>query len=321
VCSHKAAFGRLFFVLDCRLISVVEQNFYSMLVFKRIVNYSGIMQLIRVLLAACVLGFTLPSFAEARLLDQYKSIIDRNPFALKDPPPPAPVATVAPKPEKKEEFYLTGISTIGNAKRPKAYLVCKDGNKKEYDQKFYNLTVGDRQGDLTLLDVDPKGRRVKVVYMGEEKWLSMKEDGVPAPAGPAPGVPGAPIMPGAPGGAMPGTAPLPLPGSGGAPVAHPQPLSYPNANSNRRIPRTANSGYNGYNNNAGYSAPNGTVSATGTPTMAGSVLPAASAGNVPPVPQGPQTEADVALQLLNMQANYQNSLKHGIPSPPIPTLK
>jgi len=293
-----------------------------MLVFKPIVNYNGIMQLIRVLLAACVLGFTLSSFAEARLLDQYKSIIDRNPFALKDPPVIAPPATNPPKSDiKKEEFYLTGISTIGNAKHPKAYLVCKDGNKKEYDQKFYNLTVGDRQGDLTLLDVDPKGRRVKVVYLGEEKWLSMKENGVPAPAGPAPGAPGVPNIPGMPGGPMPGAVPLPLPGSGGAPVAHPQPLSYPNANSNRRIPRTANSGYSGYNNNAGYSAPSGTVSATGTPTMAGSVLPATSAANVPPVPQGPQNEADVALQLLNMQANYQNSLKHGIPTPPIPTLK
>ena len=40
--------------------------------------------------------------------------------------------------------------------------------------------IGDRQGDLQLLDVDAKGRRVKVVYQGEEKWLSMKENGVPA---------------------------------------------------------------------------------------------------------------------------------------------
>src|SRR4051812_45614874 len=84
---------------------------------------------------ACNLAIALVIRAELRPLDHYKSIIDRNPFGLKDPVPVAPPATNIVKEPKKEDFYLTGISTIGNPKRPKAYLLCKDATKKDYDQK------------------------------------------------------------------------------------------------------------------------------------------------------------------------------------------
>src|SRR5688572_8003492 len=109
-------------------------------------SYIGRMQMRRTILTALALvSATLVAQAESRPMDSYKSIIDRNPFGLKDPtPPPPPVTNQAPV-TKKEDFYLTGISTIGNPKRPKAYLIAKDSSKKEYDQKFYNLGIGDRQ--------------------------------------------------------------------------------------------------------------------------------------------------------------------------------
>src|SRR5688500_11127423 len=110
------------------------------------------------ILAGCVMGLTLHTVAESRPIETYQSIIERNSFGLKDPPAPTPAKDPNPAPQvKKEDFYLTGISTSGNPKKPKAYLLAKDQSKKEHEQKFYNLSVGDRQGDVTLIEIDPKG--------------------------------------------------------------------------------------------------------------------------------------------------------------------
>jgi hypothetical protein len=235
--------------------------------------------------AVCALGVVFTATAEQRPLDTYKSIVDRNPFGLKDPP----AAVVKPEtnaaPVKKEDFYLTGISTIGNPNRPKVYLVSKDATKKQYDEKFFNLTLGDRTGELTLNEVDVKGRRVRITYQGEDKWLSMKENGVPAPAGPAPGAPGAPgMMP--PGSVVPpGVNPVPLPNGNGGPnqIPQPQPLSYPNANNlNRRSVRTS-----------------------GAPTY-----------------QGPQSDSEMLKHIIEAQnqqkLNPPQNLPKGVPLPPMP---
>lgn len=268
------------------------------MVFAKEVTYTVvIMQLFRqVILAACAFGVVVSATAEPRALDNYKSIIDRNPFGLKDPPKIEPPQTNAPpKDIKKEEFYLTGISTIGTPKRPKAYLIAKDSQKKDYDQKFYNLTVGDRQGDVQLQEIDEKGRRVRIVYLGEEKWLSMKENGVPAPAGPAPGPPGIPnpAMPGQP--IPPGAVPLP----GAAPVAQPQPLNYPNAN-NRRTPRSSPGV------GAAYSS---------------SILPSPSGAGNNSANHGPQSEAELLQQIATMQNPHAaGTLPANIPAPPVPHL-
>src|SRR5437868_2567609 len=105
-------------------------------------------------------GVVFVALAEQRPLETYKSIVDRNPFGLKDPPQPLPPKdTNTPPQAKKEDFFLTGISTIGNPNRPKVYLVSKDTTKKQYDEKFFNLTLGERNGELTLNEVDVKGRR------------------------------------------------------------------------------------------------------------------------------------------------------------------
>jgi hypothetical protein len=258
--------------------ALCERNFRSMLVFHKEMLYIGGMLVTRSIFAACIFALTFCALAESRPLDTYQSIVDRNPFGLKDPPVPVVKETNAAPLAKKEDFYLTGISTIGNPKRPKAYLLAKDASKKDYDQKFYNLTVGDRQGDVTLQEVDPKGRRVKIAYMGEEKWLSMKDNGVPAPTGAPmvnmPGVPGAHVSgPNMVPGGGPAPVPLPLPTGANNP-GQAQPVTYPNAmNTGRRPMRTSSRGISS-----------------------------------PEAVAAPQSDADVLRQILTMQHQAQTGI-------------
>lgn len=227
--------------------------------------------------------------AETRALDSYRSIVDRNAFGLKPIEPPAEKPAPAPtNVVEKTEFYLTGITKTRNVR--KAYLVNKDPNKKNYEEKYYALTIGDRQGDLTLNEIDEKSRRVKITHQGKELWLDFKSNAAPpSPAGAAPGMaglPGAPGMPPPPGG-------MPLPNAGVNPAGSAPPSSpnlYQNSNPNRRVPRGApgvvmNMG----NNNA---------------------------------PQGPQTDAEVLKQIIELQnqdkVGQQHQHRYAVPPPPSP---
>jgi len=294
---------------------------------------------LRILSAVCTLSFVLNLGAESRSLDTYNSIVDRNPFGLKDPPVVQPPQTNAPPAVKKEDFYLTGISTIGNPKKPKAYLLAKDASKKDYEQKYYNLGIGDRQGDVSLQEVDAKGRRVKILYLGEEKWLSMKENGVPAPTGPAPGMQGVPGMQGhgniggAPGavgpGGMPAPIPLPLPNGGGVSPQQAAPVLYPNAGNVRRNVRSSGVNMTGGINGAptSYQYPGGTAAGNLASANAIAANPnVVNFGNQngnpnsPQPQQAPQPEVDIAQQLLNMHANHLYQTQRGEITPPIPPL-
>src|SRR4051812_11950478 len=95
-----------------------------------------------IVLSASVLATTAMNAAE-RSMDQYRSIIDRNPFGLKPMPPPIVTQPKNDTPTpKNEQFYLTGISTIGYPNKPKkAFLMNKDNSKKEYSDKFYNMQI------------------------------------------------------------------------------------------------------------------------------------------------------------------------------------
>ena len=272
------------------------------------------MQLVRqMILAVCAFGMALTGLAEQRSMESYKSIVDRNPFGLKDPPVLQPPPTNKPATEKKpEDFYLTGITTIGTPKRPKAYLLSKDASKKLYDEKYYTMTVGDKQGEVTMKEIDPVGRRVLIAYLGEDRWLSMKDNGVPAPSGPPAGA--MPLVPGAPGAIPPpgGAVPVPLPNAGGAqPVHQPQPLSYPNAaNPNRRVPRST---YNGAANNT-YVNP--TYAPAANPVY---TAPGMATANANAAMAGPQTDAEVVEQMVRMKAPDKfSNLPPNIPKPPTP---
>jgi hypothetical protein len=273
------------------------------------------------ILAAGGLGIILSMAADTNAPADYQSIPNRNAFGIKETAPIQPLATNKPPAEpKKEELYLTGISTIGAPKRPKAYLVAKDSQKKDYDQKFYNLAVGERQGDVTLKEIDEKGRRVRIEYQGEDKWLSMKDNGVPAPAGPAPGVPGITgnPMPGQP--MPPSQSPPPLPIANTAPTAQPLPLNYANAN-NRRIrtgtPSAGAAAVNatGYGNSALYPPP-GAVLSTPAPLPSGAYNnPAPNSGY-----QTPPTDPDLLNQTPTVQNPQATGFQTNLPAPPVPQL-
>jgi hypothetical protein len=201
-----------------------------------------------ILLAATVLTAT----AENRPMDNYRSIIDRNPFGLKPVQPPIQTPIVSPPPPaKKVEFYLTGISSIGFPRTPKTvYLVNKDNSKKDYKDKFYKLRLNEPQGDVSLEDIDEKNRRVKIKASGDEMWLSMKENSIPSGSMPPPmaGMPQPAFVPGQ--SPSPGAVPIPLPGGGAMPnpnmpAAQPTFPAVAPSNPTRRIPRSNTGAFNG----------------------------------------------------------------------------
>jgi hypothetical protein len=270
-----------------------------------------------VFLTAALVASICVANAETRPMDNYRSIIDRNPFGLRPPPPP-PAPVEPPKAvEKPAEFYLTGISTVGYPKKPKrAYLMNKDNTKKD-KEKYYTLTLNDKEGDLRLDEVDEKGRRVKITYQDKEMWLSMKDNGVPAPSGPAPMVPGMPGLPGIPGmnPAQPGIVPqpsaIPLP-SGVMPNSNPVPQpNYPGQNPNRRIPRSGSAGMMSPGAQAVPNIPGPTINFGNNP-MQNPNAAANGAQAQPPV--------DPVRQYLQLKAEENINARQGVVTPPIPTL-
>jgi hypothetical protein len=156
--------------------------------------------------------------------------VERNVFGLKAPPPPPdPEANKPPLPK----ITLNGIVTLGGAKRvllkvPPGPL--KPGEAPKTDQGLV-LRVGERQGDIEVLEIDEKAGSVKVNYGGNVTDLTFEKDGVKIAPGPAPGalpMPGMPspmkavmAVPGAMGGAGMAATPFPtrsvrLPGAGGS---------------------------------------------------------------------------------------------------------
>lgn len=162
----------------------------------------------------------------------YQSIIDRNVFSLKPPPPPAdPAETAKPTALK---ITLTGITTIFGDKRVlmKAAPTAGKPNEAKTEQS-YILSQGQREGDLEVLEIDEKAGSVKVNNAGTIQTLTFEKDGAKLPSTPAPAVPG-----------LPGAAPI-IPG---LPVTHPmQPAGgiTPNFQLPPRIPRLPTAGAQG----------------------------------------------------------------------------
>src|SRR5215471_1239825 len=125
----------------------------------------------------------------------YQSIVDRNVFALKPPPPPPDPEATKPPPVK---IALTGITTILGNKRALMKSPAPPGKPGEpaKPEVSYILTVGQREGDVEVLDIDEVGGNVKLRNGGVEVTLNIDKDGpkLAPSAAPVPGVPG---MPGA----------------------------------------------------------------------------------------------------------------------------
>jgi hypothetical protein len=137
----------------------------------------------------------------------YKDIVDRNVFGLKPvPPPPGPEDNKPPPPK----ITLTGIFTILGNKRAmmKVTPPARPGVKPEEQSSI--LAVGQRDGDIEVLDIDEKAGIVKVNDFGTITNLNWENNGAKIVSAPAPGVPG---VPGAMGGGLP-----PPPRAGMAPA-------------------------------------------------------------------------------------------------------
>lgn len=232
-------------------------------------------------------------------LDGYRTIIERNPFNLKDAPAPSEVPKTPEPVKKPQEFYLTGISTVGYPRFPKmAYLMNKDPGKKEYAEKYLSMRLGDRSGDVVLNEIDEVGRRVKITLKNEQLWLSMKDNGVPAPAAAQPVV--------NPGGALPGATP-----GGGV---------YPNNPGVHNNPGIQNNpGVANVNPGVGGAIPNPAVNPSTKRNLRTGNMNYGGMGDQGGM-QNPQPTVEPAQQYLNLIANQKLQERQGQPSPPIPNM-
>ena len=112
----------------------------------------------------------------------YSKIIGRNTFALKAPPPP-PAPLVAP-PAPPPKVSLQGISTILG--RAQALLKVKIDPKPSEPAKDLSLVmdVGQREGEVEVLSIDPAAGTVNISNQGTPLTLSIKDADKPM-AGPA----------------------------------------------------------------------------------------------------------------------------------------
>ncbi len=177
----------------------------------------------------------------------YAGIVERNVFALKPPPPPPDPESLKPLASK---ITLTGILTIFGKKQalmktpPGPAVPPKPGQPPEPPKEHsYMLTEGQREDEITVLQIDELAKTVKVDNSGHIETLTFATNapsaaaaaysGAPSPTGNATPPPGGfrsiprplriPTMgsalPYTGGAANPGAAEAPTAGPGGVPYA------------------------------------------------------------------------------------------------------
>ena len=245
-----------------------------------------------------------------RTRESYQTIVDRNPFGLKPPPPPVdPEATKPPPPPApKTDIKLTGITTIGYPKLPKkAYFQTTEQNKKE--PSFYALSEGQSKDNIEVLLIDEKRpATVKIKMAGLEQTLTFESHGIKPPASAPPqGIPGAPGLPGLPGAMQPGGGAPGQPPGFPQPAAHPQPVGQPVGQQN------------GQPNMDSRTIP-------ARPLRAGFDSPTINAGQQQVQAQQQEQQAqnqnlDPAQQIIGMKAQELYNKRRNIPYPPTPPIQ
>jgi len=123
--------------------------------------------------------------------EQFKVILERNPFGLKEPVAQPVVPTPSPEPPKTVK--LSGIVSIIGP--PRAMLVRQEPGQTKPD--YLTLREGEKDGAVEIIRIDADAGEVEIVNGGVKKVLNFKDD---KPTGPAPAVAG---IPGATSGAQP----------------------------------------------------------------------------------------------------------------------
>lgn len=148
----------------------------------------------------------------------YQNIVERNLFALRDPPS----QNVAPPTPPPPKILLTGITTILGRKQALMKVQVPARPPQPAKEESYILTEGQRDGEIQVVSIDEAAGSVKVINHGVAQELNFDKDGVKLPKTPVaaagrPGVRGRiPIPPRPPAGTLP-TRQLRLPQRGHIP--------------------------------------------------------------------------------------------------------
>ena len=279
------------------------------------------------LLGAAVMSSSLQSVPAANLKENYQSIIERNPFGLKPPPPPATNNPAETKEKPKLEVFLTGLTAIDYPRYPKqAYLYTMEQGKKE--PTYYAINEGDGKDGIQVLSIDAERRKVRIRMENKETLLSFDTHGVKVAAVPGkPGVPGQPgipapgqPIPGAPGQVQPG-APAPLPAPGSAAVTYNaagQPIQPAQGQDAAALAQRY-----GLQNQPGTTGNSGLRQIPSRRVRGGNPnqnpgIPSPGGGEGIQQPQG--EPVDVAEDYLRMHLNRAVREREGIPMPPVPQM-
>jgi len=127
----------------------------------------------------------------------YSSIWLRNVFDLKPAPPATAIDTKPPGPPPNVK--LQGITTILGGKRA-IFSVQEPGGpgKPPAKEESYMLSEGQRQGILEVLEINPKGRTVKIKVDELISTITFETNKASGGLGPANMAGGVPRVPGAP---------------------------------------------------------------------------------------------------------------------------
>lgn len=238
----------------------------------------------------------------------YQSIVLRNAFGLKTPPPPAPPPEQPAQQLSPSALKLSGIITLLGGRH--ATFVLQEPGKPQINSDL--VAEGDTDWLITnlhVLQIDERAGAVRVAYAGKEMTLDFVNNGLKPPAAPA-AAPGA--VPGRPGQPQPrATTPAATaaratwtrPGAVGiapsiAPVGSPT-LTTPNPSGLQSLPvrptRLSSGAVSGINAGTQFGGGGETV-------------------------QPPQPALAPEQQMLLMRAQEEISRRQGVPFPPSPPL-
>jgi len=234
--------------------------------------------------------------------DQFKVILERNPFGLKEPvqPPPPP-----PPPEPPKTVKLSGIVSIIGP--PRAMLVRQEPGQTKPD--YLTLREGEKDGAVEVVRIDAEAGEVEIINGGVKKVLNFKDDGL-KPGGPAPN------MAAVPGGAQPLGMFLNPAATAGQPAAAATYTVRPGTMSAAANQQGAGTGIGGSAPTGGAAGPNFQPDLRPTPTRQ-IRLPTQPQGNaVPPTPPKIDPQMQELFIELNRVASKQQVERGELP--PLP---
>jgi hypothetical protein len=234
----------------------------------------------------------------------YLGIVERNPFGLKDPPPPPVPKSEAPV-VPPAKVILTGITSLFGPTR--AFLeITEQEPGKPGTVKRPILREGEREGPVEVVSIDPRQNVVHIRNGGQELDVKFEDLSKTASAAPRPVVPGMP--------SAPPPAPLPTAMSTGAPTII-SPASADNSTRSGSV-----SMFGGQNLPQENSAPNQSATPANYAAMNNGAAPIIASRGMRTPQGGGGATVDPAVQYLNWAAHEENAKQQNMPFPPLPPM-